>query len=74
MLAFRVSVAQSPLPRGVRREKVEKAAGLLDSRLMRKLASRLVRWLLPPLGLVRSPMLVRALGPGWFLGGPGANR
>ena len=56
MLAFRVLVAQSPPPRGVRRE-VEKAAGLPDSRLMRKFASRLVRWLLPPLGLVREPML-----------------
>ena len=57
MWAFRVSVANLPLPRGAREKKVEKAAGLSVSSLMRERALGLVRWLLPPLGLVRTPML-----------------
>ena len=74
MMVLRVRVAQLPLPRGAREKKVEKAAGLPDSRLVRKFAPRLVRWLPPPLGLVRVPMLLGALGPGWYLGEPGASR
>ena len=74
MMVLRVLVAKLPLPRGAREKKVEKAAGLPGSRLVRKFAPRLARWLPPPLGLVRAPMLLRALGPGWYLGEPEASQ